>query len=122
MNGIVTRNVSTSDTDCAISTPSTPNIIGRISTIGAKNRPCRHRARNEAMPVRPMVWVIILPIMLKPLRITVQHWICSAATPTATTAGSERKISTSCGANTHSNTANTTSTQVASRTQNQYLL
>ena len=30
MNGIVTRNVSTSDTDCAISTPSTPNIIGRI--------------------------------------------------------------------------------------------
>ena len=36
MNGIVTRNVSTSDTDCAISTPSTPNIIGRISTIGAK--------------------------------------------------------------------------------------
>lgn len=73
MNGMVTTNVSTSDTDWAISTPSTPNIIGRISTIGARNRPCRHKARNEAMPVRPMVWVIILPIMLKPLRITVQH-------------------------------------------------
>ena len=29
-------------------------------------------------------------------------------------------ISTSCGANTHSNTANATSTQVARRTQNQY--
>ena len=52
---------------------TTPNIIGKISTIGARNRPCLHKARNEAMPVRPMVWVIILPIMLKPLRITVQH-------------------------------------------------
>jgi len=38
MNGMVTTNVSTSDTDWAISTPSTPNIIGRISTIGAKKQ------------------------------------------------------------------------------------
>ena len=46
MNGMVTTNVSTSDTDWAISTPSTPNIIGKISTIGARNRPCLHKARN----------------------------------------------------------------------------
>ena len=73
MNGMVTAKVSTSDTDCAISTPSTPNANGSTSTIGARNRPCRHNAMNEAMPVRHMVWVIILPIMLKPLNTTVQH-------------------------------------------------
>ena len=46
--------------------------------------------------------------------------MCNADTPTATTAGSERKISTRCGADIHSSAANATSTPVASRTQNQY--
>ena len=46
MNGMVTAMVSTSDTDCAISTPSTPNANGSTSTIGARNRHCRNNARN----------------------------------------------------------------------------
>ena len=82
MNGTVTTAVSTSDTDWPISTPSSPTTCGRISTVGARNRPCRHTARNEAMPVLPIVWVIMLPIMLNPLSTTVQHWMRSAATPT----------------------------------------
>ena len=36
--------------------------------------------------------------------------MCNADTPTATTAGSERKISTRCGANIHSSEANATVT------------
>ena len=72
------------------------------------------------MPVLPIVWVIMLPIMLNPLSTTVQHWMRSAATPTSTTAGSERKISTRCGAKIHSVTASANSTQVDRRTQNQY--
>ena len=52
-------------------------LAGQVAEIAAlpvhEEKAELWRRLNDLDSVRPMVWVIILPIMLKPLRITVQH-------------------------------------------------
>ena len=96
---MATLTVMTSATDCAASTPASPNRRDMIATEGASASPSLHNPKNVARHMRPVVCRAKFVIIATPVSASVTLWNLSVTVAIFMTSGSSLNTVTISGAN-----------------------